>query len=143
MYVPVATAAMGTPAATNGQRCWHFNLWPQHRKEASAIASITTLVTRQAQASQADLSGTCRSSIQLSTTTRSSPDRSSSNPGKLGGDEKSLAVLYKILQTTSSLAQLCLRFRFCVLVCVVCAAIALLFKESRQPTGPIAAHEED
>ena len=31
-------------------------------------------------------------------------------------------------------------FVFCVLICLVCAALALLFKKVEKPTGPIAAH---
>jgi len=54
--------------------------------------------------------------------------------------KKSLAVLYGVLQQQSSLLSYVYAFRFCVLICVVCAAIALLFKKVGKPSGPIAAH---
>jgi len=54
--------------------------------------------------------------------------------------KKSRAVLYSILQQQSSLLSYVRGFRFCVLVCLVCAALALLFKKVGKPIGPVAAH---
>jgi len=54
--------------------------------------------------------------------------------------KKSLAVLYNILQQQSSLLSYVYGFRFCVLVCLVCAALALLFKKVGKAAGPVAVH---
>jgi len=54
MYVPVATAAMERSAANKWATLLHFQFDAQHRWSIG-IASITTLVTRHTQASQADL----------------------------------------------------------------------------------------
>ena len=54
--------------------------------------------------------------------------------------KKSPAVLYNILQQQSSLLSYVHGFRFCVVVCLVCAALAFLFKKVGKPTGPAAAH---
>ena len=54
--------------------------------------------------------------------------------------KKSPAVLYGILQQQSSLLSYVYGFRFCVLVCLVCAALAFLFEKVAKPTGPIAVH---
>jgi len=54
--------------------------------------------------------------------------------------KKSPAVVYNILQQQSSLLSYAYGFRFCVLVCLVCAGLAFLFKKVGKPTGPIAAH---
>jgi hypothetical protein len=63
-----------------------------------------------------------------------------SNTGNWAATKKSLAVLYGILQQQSSLLSYMYGLRFCVLVCLVCAALALLFKKVGKPTGPIAVH---
>jgi len=62
------------------------------------------------------------------------------NTGNWAAAKKSLAVLYGILQQQSSLLSHVCVFRFCVLICLVCAALALLFKKVEKPTRPIAAH---
>ena len=54
--------------------------------------------------------------------------------------KKSPAVLYSVLQQQSSLLSYAYGFRFCVLVCLVCAGLAFLFKKVGKATGPIAAH---
>jgi hypothetical protein len=45
-----------------------------------------------------------------------------------------------MLQQQSSLLSYVYGFRFCVLVCLVCAALALLFKKVGRPVGPVAVH---
>jgi len=105
------------------------------------IASITTLVTRHTQASQAALvwhmsqfnSNFQQQLAHLQTAL-------ASNTGNWAATKKSLAVLYNILQQQSSLLSYVHAFRFCVLVCLVCAALAFLFKKVGKPVGPIAAH---
>jgi len=62
------------------------------------------------------------------------------NTGNWAATKKSLAVLYGILQQQSALLSYVYGFRFCVLVCFVCAALALLFKKVAKPTGPVAVH---
>src|SRR5438034_795054 len=105
------------------------------------IASITTLVTRQAQASQANLvwhMSAFNSNFQQKLAHLQSA--LASNTGNWAATKKSLAVLYGILQQQSSLLSYVYGFRFCVLVCLVCAALALLFKKVGKPIGPVAAH---
>jgi hypothetical protein len=63
-----------------------------------------------------------------------------STTGNWDAMKKAPAVLYGILQQQSSLLSYVYGFRFCVLVCLVCAALALLFKKVGQPTGPVAVH---
>jgi hypothetical protein len=63
-----------------------------------------------------------------------------SNTGNWAASKKSLAVLYGVLQQQSSLLSYVYGFRFCVLICLLCAALALLFKKVDKSTGPIGAH---
>ena len=49
-------------------------------------------------------------------------------------------MLYGILQQQSSLLSYMYGLRFCVLVCLVCAALALLFKKVGKSAGPVAVH---
>ena len=63
-----------------------------------------------------------------------------SNTGNWAATKKSLAVLYGMLQQQSSLLSYVYGFRFCVLVCLVCAALAFFFKKVGKPAGPIAVH---
>jgi DHA2 family multidrug resistance protein len=105
------------------------------------IASITTLVTRHTQASQADLAWhMSKFNFNFQQQLAHLQTALASNTGNWAATKKSLAILYNILQQQSSLLSYVYAFRFCVLVCVVCAAIALLFKKVGKPTGPIAAH---
>jgi hypothetical protein len=63
-----------------------------------------------------------------------------STTGNWGAIEKTPAVLYGMLQQQSSLLSYVYSFRFCVLVCLVCAALAFFFKKVGKPAGPIAVH---
>jgi len=141
MYVPVATAAMGTLSREQmGNAAGIFNLM-RNIGGSIGIAAITTLVTRQAQASQANLvSHMSTFNFNFQQQLAHLQSALASNTGNWAATKKSLAVLYNILQQQSSLLSYVYAFRFCVLVCVVCAAIALLFKKVTKPTGPIAAH---
>jgi DNA-binding response OmpR family regulator len=65
-----------------------------------------------------------------------------STTGNWGAMKQAPAVLYGILQQQSSLLSYVYGFRFCVLVCLLCAALAFLFKKVGKPTGPIAIHNE-
>ena len=141
MYVPVATSAMGTLSQEQmGNAAGIFNLM-RNIGGSIGIAAITTLVTRQAQASQAALvwhmskfnSNFQQQLAHLQTAL-------ASNTGNWAATKKSLAVLYGILQQQSSLLSYVYGFRVCVLVCLVCAALAFLFKKVGKPTGPVAAH---
>src|SRR5439155_24489104 len=105
------------------------------------MAAITALVTSQAQASQANLvSHMSTLNFNFQQQLAHLPSALASNTGNWAATKKSLAVLYNILPRQRSLLSYVYAFRFCVLVCVVCAAIALLFKKVTKPTGPIAAH---
>jgi DHA2 family multidrug resistance protein len=141
MYVPVATSAMGTLSQEQmGNAAGIFNLM-RNIGGSIGIAAITTLVTRQAQASQANLVWhMSKFNFNFQQQLAHLQTALASNTGNWAAAKKSLAVLYNILQQQSSLLSYVYGFRFCVLVCVVCAALALLFKKVEKPAGPIAAH---
>jgi hypothetical protein len=54
---------------------------------------------------------------------------------------QALAVLYNILQQQSSLLSYVYGFRFCVLVCLLCAALALLSRKSANRLAPAQSIE--
>ncbi|PYL28552.1 MAG: hypothetical protein DMF45_08870 [Verrucomicrobia bacterium] len=141
MYVPVATSAMGTLSQEQmGNAAGIFNLM-RNIGGSIGIASITTLVTRQAQMSQANLvSHMSKFNFNFQQQLAHVQSALASNTGNWAAAKKSLAVLYNILQQQSSLLSYVYAFRFCVLLCVVCAALALLFKKIGKPSDPIAAH---
>jgi len=141
MYVPVATSAMGTLSQEQmGNAAGIFNLM-RNIGGSIGIAAITTLVTRQAQSSQANLvSHMSKFNFNFQQQLAHLQTALASNTGNWAATKKSLALLYGILQQQSSLLSYVYGFRFCVLVCVLCAALALLFKKANKPAGPIAAH---
>src|SRR5437660_135261 len=141
MYVPVATSAMGTLSQEQmGNAAGIFNLM-RNIGGSIGIAAITTLVTRQAQASQANLVWhMAKFNFNFQQQLAHVQSALASNTGNWAAAKKSLAVLYNILQQQSSLLSYVYGFRFCVLVCLVCAALALLFKKVGKPSDPIAAH---
>ena len=102
----------------------------------SWMAMITTLVTRHAQASQATLVWHM-SKFNFNFQQQFAHIQSSlaNNTGNWAATKKSLAVLYGILEQQSALLSYVYGFRFCVLVCLVCAALALLFKKVAKPTA--------
>ncbi len=141
MYVPVATSAMGTLSQEQmGNAAGIFNLM-RNIGGSIGIASITTLVTRHTQASQADLVWhMSKFNFNFQQQLAHLQSALASHTGNWAATKKSLAVLYGILQQQSSLLSYVYGFRFCVLICLVCAALAFLFKKVGKPTGPIAAH---
>src|SRR6266436_2975179 len=141
MYVPVATSAMGTLSQEQmGNAAGIFNLM-RNIGGSIGIASITTLVTRHTQASQADLVWhMSKFNFNFQQQLAHLQTALASHTGNWAATKKSLAVLYGILQQQSSLLSYVYGFRFCVLVCLVCAALALLFKKVGKPIGPVAAH---
>src|SRR4029077_18657867 len=105
------------------------------------IAMITTLVTRHAQVSQAVLAPQMTQfNFNFQQQPRHTHNTLASTTGNWDAIKKSPAVLYGILQQQSSLLSYVHGFRFCVLVCLVCAALAFFFKKVGKPTGPIAVH---
>src|SRR5207245_11194206 len=116
---------------------------PMSRKIGGSIAipSTTTLVTRQAQAGKANLVWhMSKFNFNFQQQLAHLQTALASHTGNWAATKKSLAVLYGTLQQQSSLLSYTYGFRFCVLVCLVCAALALLFKKANKPAGPIAAH---
>src|SRR5260370_37208790 len=102
---------------------------------------ITTLVTRHAQASQAALAWhMSKFNFNFQQQFAHIQTALASTTGNWDAIKKAPAVLYGILQQQSSLLSYVYGFRFCVLVCLVCAALAFLFKKVDKPTGPIAVH---
>ncbi len=115
MYVPVATAAMGTLSREQmGNAAGIFNLM-RNIGGSIGIAAITTLVTRQAQASQANLvSHMSTFNFNFQQQLAHLQSALASNTGNWAATKKSLAVLYNILQQQSSLLSYVYAFRFCV-----------------------------
>src|SRR5437870_13342075 len=141
MYVPVATSAMGTLSREQmGNAAGIFNLM-RNIGGSIGIAMSTTLVTRQAQASQTNLVWhMSKFNFNFQQQLAHIQTALASTTGNWAAAKKSLAVLYGILQQQSSLLSYVYGFRFCVLICLVCAALAFLFKKVGKPAGPIAAH---
>ena len=141
MFAPITTSAMGTLSQEQmGNAAGIFNLM-RNIGGSIGIAAITTLVTRHAQTSQANLVWHM-SPLNLNFQQQLAHLQTAlaTSTGNWAATNKSLAVLYGILQQQSSLLSYMYALRFCVLVCLVCAALAFLFKKVGKPTGPIAAH---
>ena len=103
--------------------------------------AITTLVTRNAQTSQATLAPhMSKFNFNFQHQLAHIQSALANSTGNWDAIKKAPAVLYGILQQQSSLLSYVYGFRLCVLVCLVCAALAFRFKKVGKPTGPIAAH---
>jgi DHA2 family multidrug resistance protein len=141
IFVPLTTSAMGTLSREQmGNAAGIFNLM-RNIGGSIGIAMITTLVTRHAQASQAVLVWhMSKFNFNFQQQFAHIQSALANNTGNWAATKKSLAVLYGILQQQSALLSYVYGFRFCVLVCLVCAALALLFKKVVKPTGPVAVH---
>jgi DHA2 family multidrug resistance protein len=140
MFAPVTTSAMGTLSQEQmGNAAGIFNLM-RNIGGSIGIAMITTLVTRHAQTSQANLVWRMsKFNFTFQQQLAHLQAALASNTGNWVATKKSLAVFYGTLQQQSSLLSYVYAFRFCVLVCLVCAALALLFKKVGKPSSPIAA----
>jgi DHA2 family multidrug resistance protein len=141
MFAPVTTSAMGTLSQEQmGNAAGIFNLM-RNVGGSIGIAAITTLVTRHAQTSQANLVWhMSKFNFNFQQQFAHLQSALASNAGNWAATKKSWAVLYNILQQQSSLLSYMYAFRFCVLVCLVCAALAFLFKKVGKPNGPITVH---
>jgi MFS transporter, DHA2 family, multidrug resistance protein len=105
------------------------------------IAMITTLITRHAQTTQAALAWhMSKFNFNFQQQLAHLQTALASNTGNWAAATKSLAILYGTLQQQSSLLSYIYGFRFCVLVSLVCAALALLFKKVGKAAGPVAVH---
>jgi DHA2 family multidrug resistance protein len=141
IFIPLTTSAMGTLSREQmGNAAGIFNLM-RNVGGSVGIAMITTLVTRHAQVSQADLAPhMTQFNFNFQQQMAHIQGALAGAIGNWGAINKSPAVVYSILQQQSSLLSYVYGFRFCVLVCLVCAALAFLFKKVGKPTGPIAVH---
>jgi DHA2 family multidrug resistance protein len=141
IFVPLTTAAMGTLSREQiGNATGIFNL-VRNLGGSIGISAITTLVTRHAQASQANLVWhMSKFNFNFQQQLAHLQSALASSTGNWQAIKKAPAVLYGILQQQSSLLSYTYGFRFCVLVCLLCAALAFLFKKVGKPTGPIAVH---
>jgi MFS transporter, DHA2 family, multidrug resistance protein len=141
IFVPLTTSAMGTLSREQmGNAAGIFNLM-RNVGGSIGIAMITTLVTRNAQTSQAALAWhMSKFNFNFQHQLAHIQTALASTTGNWDAIKKAPAVLYEILQQQSSLLSYVYGFRFCVLVCLVCAALAFLFKKVGKPTGPIAVH---
>jgi DHA2 family multidrug resistance protein len=141
IFVPLNTSALGTLSREQmGNATGIFNL-VRNVGGSIGISMITTLVTRHAQTSQAALAWhMSKFNFNFQQQFAHLQTALASNTGNWAATNKSLAVLYGILQQQSSLLSYMYGFRFCVLVCLVCAALAFFFKKVGKPAGPIAVH---
>ena len=141
IFVPLTTSAMGTLSREQmGNASGIFNL-VRNVGGSVGISMITTLVTRHAQTSQAALAWhMSKFNFNFQQQFAHLQTALASNTGNWAARNKSLAVLYGILQQQSSPTKLYDDFCFCVLVCLVCVVLAFLFKKVGKPTGPIAVH---
>ena len=141
IFVALTTSAMGTLTREQmGNATGIFNL-VRNLGGSIGISMITTLVTRHTQASQAALAWhMSKFNFNFQQQLAHIQTALASTTGNWAATKKSLAVLYGILQQQSSLLSYMYGFRFFVLVCLVCAALAFLFKKVAKPTGPIAVH---
>ena len=141
IFIPLTTSAMGTLSQEQiGNAAGIFNLM-RNVGGSVGIAMITTIVTRNAQVSQAVLAPhMTQFNFNFEQQIAHIKGALANTTGNWDAIRKSPAVLYSILQQQSSLLSYVHGFRFCVLVCLVCAALAFLFKKVGKPTSPIAAH---
>jgi DHA2 family multidrug resistance protein len=141
IFIPLTTSAMGTLSREQmGNAAGIFNLM-RNVGGSIGIAMITTLVTRNAQTSQAALAPhMTQFNFSFQQQIAHIQSALANTTGNWDAIKKSPAVLYSILQQQSSLLSYVYGFRFCVLVCLLCAALAFLFKKVGKPTGPIAVH---
>jgi len=141
IFIPLTTSAMGTLSQEQmGNAAGIYNLM-RNVGGSIGISMITTLVTRDAQVNQAALAPhMTQFNFNFQQQVAHIQGALAATTGNWDATKKSPAVLYSILQQQSSLLSYVHGFRFCVLVCLVCAALAFLFKKVGKPTGPIAAH---
>jgi DHA2 family multidrug resistance protein len=141
IFVPLTTSAMGTLSQEQmGNAAGIFNLM-RNIGGSIGIAAITTLVTRHTQVSQAALVWhMSKFNFNFQQQLAHLQTALASHAGDWAATKKSLAVLYGALQQQSSLLSYVYAFRFSVLICLVCAALAFLFKKVGKPAGPVAVH---
>jgi len=141
IFIPLTTSAMGTLSREQmGNASGIFNLM-RNVGGSIGISMITTLVTRNAQVSQAALApNMTQFNFNFQQQMAHIQSALANTTGNWDAIKKSPAVVYNILQQQSSLLSYAYGFRFCVLVCLVCAGLAFLFKKVGKPTGPIAVH---
>jgi len=141
IFVPLNTLALGTLNREQmGNATGIFNL-VRNVGGSIGMAMITTLVTRHAQTSQAALAWhMSKLNFNFQQQFAHLQTALASNTGDWAATNKSFAILYGVLQQQSSLLSYTYGFRFCVLVCLVCAALSFLFKKAGQPAGPIMVH---
>ena len=141
IFVPLTTSALGTLSQEQmGNATGIFNLM-RNVGGSIGIAMITTLVTRNAQTSQAALAPhMTQFNFNFQHQLAHTQSALASTTGNWDAIKKAPAVLYGILQQQSSLLSYVYGFRLCVLVCLVCAALAFRFKKVVKPSGPVAAH---
>jgi DHA2 family multidrug resistance protein len=141
IFVPLTTSALGTLSQEQmGNATGIFNLM-RNVGGSIGIAMITTLVTRNAQTSQATLAPhMSKFNFNFQHQLVHIQSALASTTGNWDAIKKAPAVLYGILQQQSSLLSYVYGFRLCVLVCLVCAALAFRFKKVGKPSGPVAAH---
>jgi DHA2 family multidrug resistance protein len=141
IFIPLTISAMGTLSQEQmGNATGIFNLM-RNIGGSIGISMITTLVTRNAQVSQAALAPhMTQFNFNFQQQIAHIQGALANTTGNWDAIKKSPAVLYSILQQQSSLLSYVYGFRFCALVCLVCAALAFLFKKVGKPTAPVAVH---
>jgi DHA2 family multidrug resistance protein len=140
IFVPLTTTAMGTLRNEQiGNATGLFNLM-RNIGGSIGIASVTTLLARDAQAKHALLVG------HLASDNPAFQDyylglRGALTP-EVGGDaaaQQAYGVLYQLLQRQIAVLSYVDNFRLIALVCILCVPLVFLFRRVRRTT-PVAVH---
>jgi DHA2 family multidrug resistance protein len=141
IFVPLTTATMGTLSQEQiGNASGIFNLM-RNIGGSIGIATITTMVARGAQTTQALLaSHTSRLNPAFQQQLATIHVRLAQHVGEWRAMKDAPRVLYRILQQQAALVSYANNFRILALTCLISAPLVLLLKRVRPQRAPIAAH---
>jgi DHA2 family multidrug resistance protein len=103
------------------------------------ISLVTTFVARDAQSQQAVLAARLTPYDAVTRSGLQSAASALADAGQTSAPQKALGLMYRSLVGQSELLAFLNTFRWFALMCILCIAVALLFKKS-QARGPIAVH---
>ena len=141
IFVPLATSSMGTLRQDQmGNASGIFNLM-RNLGGSVGIAGITTLLSRSAQTSQADLAAHYNvfNPIYRQHYAQIQAGLASHSGTWLAG-KQAHEILYGSLQSQATLLSYVHNFRLFGILCLVTAPLVFLFKKVRKGKAPIAAH---
>ena len=141
IFVPLATSSMGTLRQDQmGNASGIFNLM-RNLGGSVGIAGITTLLSRSAQTSQADLAAHYNifNPIYRQHYAQIQAGLAAHSGSWLAG-KQAHEILYASLQSQATLLSYVHNFRLFGVLCLVTAPLVFLFKKVRKGKAPIAAH---